>query len=258
VTLLFDADEHTGRFGGAKRYFSGPDAPDDVAGVMIGYPGLDHVVIGGRGFWRADITVFGVARHSGSGRDHSGQVNAVEKAGRLIAALAQRRRPGPVDEAIGLPPRLTVTAVHGGEGHSVVPDRCQVSVDVRLTTSFDARAAEQLVSGLVQGLDERLPVGRPSRIDARESWPAYRLAEGALVARALLQAAEAQLDAAPTPKVAGPSNIGNYLASRGIPATAGFGVRYEGLHATDERIDIATIPVVQATYHQAVERLLSG
>src|ERR1700759_862370 len=38
VVLLFDVDEHTGGFGGAKAYFehAGP-----VGGVMIGYPGLD-------------------------------------------------------------------------------------------------------------------------------------------------------------------------------------------------------------------------
>ncbi|MGH3939935.1 MAG: M20/M25/M40 family metallo-hydrolase, partial [Pseudonocardiaceae bacterium] len=52
VVLLFDLDEHTGGFGGAKRYFEGPDAPDDVAGVMIGYPGMDKLVIGGRGVHR--------------------------------------------------------------------------------------------------------------------------------------------------------------------------------------------------------------
>jgi len=38
LTLLFDADEHTGNFGGAKRYFGAPDAPRDVLGVMLGYP----------------------------------------------------------------------------------------------------------------------------------------------------------------------------------------------------------------------------
>jgi succinyl-diaminopimelate desuccinylase len=58
--------------------------------------------------------------------------------------------------------------------------------------------------------------------------------------------------------VAGPSNIGNYLSSRGIPATAGFGVAYQGLHGTDERIDIATIPPVQAIYQEAVLALLNG
>ena len=54
--LLFDVDEHTGRFGGARAYFEGADAPDSVDGVMIGYPGPDHVVTGGRGVLRARLS----------------------------------------------------------------------------------------------------------------------------------------------------------------------------------------------------------
>jgi hypothetical protein len=50
-----------------------------------------------------------------------------------------------------------------------------------------------------------------------------------------------------TAKVAGPSNIGNYLAGLGIPATAGFGVDYRGLHGTDERIRLESVPQVQAS-----------
>jgi hypothetical protein len=53
-----------------------------------------------------------------------------------------------------------------------------------------------------------------------------------------------------------PSNIGNYLAGLGIPATAGFGVAHEGLHGTDEHIRLDSIPVVQAAYHQALLTLL--
>src|SRR5213078_3265730 len=66
LVLLFDVDEHTGRFGGARAYFEGADAPDRVDGVMIGYPGPDHVVTGGRGVLRARLRVHGIASHSGS------------------------------------------------------------------------------------------------------------------------------------------------------------------------------------------------
>jgi succinyl-diaminopimelate desuccinylase len=52
VVLLFDVDEHTGAFGGAKAYFEDPP-PSRVDGVMIGYPGLDHIVTGGCGVFRA-------------------------------------------------------------------------------------------------------------------------------------------------------------------------------------------------------------
>lgn len=58
-------------------------------------------------------------------------------------------------------------------------------------------------------------------------------------------------------KITGPSNIGNYLTGLGIPATAGFGVRSLGLHGTDERARLDTIPPVQAVYHTAVLRLMS-
>jgi succinyl-diaminopimelate desuccinylase len=72
VTLLLDVDEHTGGFRGIKRYLAETPAP--IAGVMIGYPGLDHVVIGGRGFWRADVIVYGTPGHTGRGRDKPEQM----------------------------------------------------------------------------------------------------------------------------------------------------------------------------------------
>src|SRR5689334_10569269 len=72
VVLLFDVDEHTGGFGGAKAYFEGAGATRRVDGVMIGYPGLDHVVTGGRGVLRARVHVHGIAGHSGSSQTGAG------------------------------------------------------------------------------------------------------------------------------------------------------------------------------------------
>ncbi len=74
---------------------------------------------------------------------------------------------------------------------------------------------------------------------------------------ALIRAAERHLKKPVPVKVAGPSNIGNYLAKLGIDATAGLGVQYKALHGTNERIELATIPIIQAIYHEAALRLLS-
>lgn len=49
LVILFDVDEHTGHFEGARAYFEGAEWPDSVDGVMIGYPGAEYVVTGGRG-----------------------------------------------------------------------------------------------------------------------------------------------------------------------------------------------------------------
>jgi succinyl-diaminopimelate desuccinylase len=249
LTVLLDADEHTGRFGGARAFFSGTN---DVAGVMIGYPGYDHLVIGGRGFLRARVVVHGRARHTGSSTS-TGYENAVERAADVVKRLAAERTPGPVDPILGLPPKLTVTAIHAGEGFSVVPDRCVVNVDVRLTTTFAADEARALLAEVAA------PDRQPSTtVEYEESWPAYRLAESAPIRAALLSSAARHLSRPPDPRIAGPSNIGSYLAGLGIDATAGLGVGYENLHGTDERIDLATIPMIQATYHDAVLALLSN
>jgi succinyl-diaminopimelate desuccinylase len=257
LTLLYDADEHTGRFGGARHYFAGPDAPADVAGVMIGYPGLSKVVVGGRGFLRAALVVHGQAAHTGSNAA-SEEGNAVEKAALLISALQRYQTPAAPDPELGLPAKLTVTAVHGGQGYSIVPDRCEVHVDVRLTPSFEAGRARALLDRVVTELDARWPTARSTEVRYEDSWPAYRLEEASPVRVALLEAAAHHLEAPPRAKVAGPSNIGCYLASLGIDATAGFGVAYQGLHGTNECIEIATIPTAQAVYHHALLSLLSS
>ena len=78
---------HPGGFGGAKAYFKSA-ASSGAAGVMIGYPGLDELVVGGRGVLRVLVHVHGRAGHSGSSRDTSRSDNAVVRAARLIQILS--------------------------------------------------------------------------------------------------------------------------------------------------------------------------
>lgn len=248
LVLLFDVDEHTGGFGGAKRYFEGPDAPDDVAGVLIGYPGMEHVVVGGRGVYRVKLHVHGTASHSGG---RATTPNAIVKAAELVRALNDTTLPAGTSADFPLQGKLTCTAIEGGQGFSVTPDLCTINVDVRTTKTFDNAAAANLLQGVVADIDRAWPDTRPTLLEPDTQWPAYALDETSVLRRALLDATRlAGLDV--QPKIAGPSNIGNYLAGLGIPATAGFGVDYVGLHATDERCRIDTIPTVQEVYQNAV------
>ncbi|MCX5053091.1 MULTISPECIES: M20 family metallopeptidase [unclassified Streptomyces] len=251
LAVLLDVDEHTGGFGGARAYLADPDAVRP-AGVMIGYPGPQEVVVGGRGLWRATIAVHAASGHSGSRRT---TVGAVSRAARLVQLLEEAELPDAEGE-FPLPPRLTVTYCHGGEGFSVVPDLCELGVDVRTTPGFDARAAEELVRAAAAELDRRLPAPRPTGITEVAVWPPFRLAEDEQPAAALLEAAAAE-GLTVRAKTAGPSNIGNLLASAGIPATAGFGVHYEGLHGADERARLTDLPAVHAVYRRAVLDLLT-
>ncbi|MGA5637743.1 M20 family metallopeptidase [Streptomyces cinereoruber] len=254
LAVLLDVDEHTGGFGGARAYLADPHAARP-AGVIIGYPGMDEVVVGGRGLWRATLTVHAPSGHSGSSRTVT---SAITRATRLVAMLDAADLPS-ADGASGFPlgPKVTVTAFHGGEGFSVTPDRVDINLDIRTTPSFDAHDAETLVRKAVAELDAELPAPVPTSVAEVASWPAFRLQEHEQPAAALLSAARAAgLDI--RAKTAGPSNIGNLLAGHGIPATAGFGVPYEGLHGIDERASLAELPAVYAIHQQAVQHLLGG
>lgn len=252
LAVLLDADEHTGGFGGARAHLRDPHAARP-AGVMIGYPGFDEVVVGGRGLWRAAITVHAPSGHSGSAKT---VVGAITRAARLVQLLDTAQLPGVV-EGFPLPPKLSVTAIHGGQGFSVTPDRVELNVDVRTTPAFAARDAEALVRGAVAALDAELPAPTPTDITPVATWPPFRLAADEQPAAALLNAA-AEAGLTVRPKTAGPSNIGNLLAGEGIAATAGFGVPYEGLHGIDERAHLAELPQVHAVYRRAVLGLLGG
>ncbi len=251
VVLLFDVDEHTGAFGGAKAFFEHAP-PGGVDGVMIGYPGLDHVVTGGRGVFRARLHVHGVAGHSGASK---ALPSAIAKAAALISRLEKMPLPGPPSPGFPLPAKLTVTAISGGEGYSTVPDLCTFNVDVRLNPALTGPAAGDMLRAATSEVDAAWPGTEPTDVELTTCWPAFVLGEQEPLRAALLTGAGAAGVQA-SAKVAGPSNIGNYLAGLGIPATAGFGVEYRGLHGTDEQIALESIPLVQATYHQALLTLL--
>jgi succinyl-diaminopimelate desuccinylase len=252
LAVLLDADEHTGDFGGAKSYFTDP--ANDVAGVMIGYPGLDEVVVGGRGVLRAYLHVHGTAGHSGS--SSTPPINAIARAARLTVALTDTELPAARPDGFPLPPKLTVTQITGGTGFSVIADHCVLGVDVRLTDVLTAPDTEKLLHAAGAALDATDPAPRPTTVEVITNWPPFQLAGDEQPAAALLKAARA-VHLNPQPRVAGPSNIGNYLAGLGIPATAGFGPHYTGLHGTDERVRLAELPSVQAAYHHAILELLS-
>jgi succinyl-diaminopimelate desuccinylase len=257
LTLLFDADEHTGRFRGARSFFGDPKVrARGIAGVMIGYPGYDEVVTACRGFLRATVKIHGTASHSGATDSDNWRQSAVEKAAQLAVRLRGAELPTARVEGFDLPPALSITAIHGGQGWTMIPDACCLNVDIRLTPAFEMDQARGLLLDAVRQIEAEWPTERPIKVDFQESWPAYALPLNSPVGTALVEAVCRR--GRPLPRAAaGPSNIGNYLASLGIEATAGFGVRYRGAHGPNEAIDLATVQEVAATYEEAVTNLLS-
>jgi succinyl-diaminopimelate desuccinylase len=257
IGVLLDCDEHSGHFGGARAFFdhpqAGESAPPRPDGVLIGYPGMDRIVTGCRGFLRCRLQVRGIAAHSGSA--HNRGVNAISRA----LELAQRLQALPLPATqhdFPLPPQLTITGIGGGgQGFSQIPDLCELRLDLRLTPAFSDGAARALVQHAVDEADAPWPQVQRTEIAWQDGWPAYQVPATHPLVAAMRAACRAQLGADVPIDVVGPSNIGNYLASLGVPALCGFGVRDEGIHAANERIDLATIEPVYKVYRDALRRL---
>jgi len=253
LILIFDADEHSGAFSGIRRAVADLGTKS-IAGAFIGYPGHDRVIIGCRGFFRAGVRVHGVSAHSGSAKRRG--INAINRASHLVAALEQLGNRAPVSANFPLPPAISVTAIQGGDGYSTVPDRCDVDVDCRLTPEFGAEWAERQLLAAISQLDQGSSAPA-TEMRVLPGWPAYQLSPGSPILAALGNAARSVLRRDLPMEVAGPSSVGNYLATRGIDATSGFGCCYRNLHAADECIETASLEPTFEVYLQAISELLT-
>lgn len=248
IHLLFDADEHTGRFGGVRAYLAAmPRLPD---GASLGYPGNDCVVVGSRGFLRARITFVGKAAHSGEA-ERSG-INALTKAAAFALKVAEAPLPARPDPAFPFGPAATVTRLEGGEGFSIVPDRATCHIDIRLTRAFDEASAARWLEEIVHAIDGQ------ARIDTVDHWPAYLVDSDSPLARSFAEAASRAFSRPVPTDVCGPSNIGNLLAARGVPTICAPGVSFGNMHAANEWADIDSIAPVYAMYCDAALRFLES
>jgi succinyl-diaminopimelate desuccinylase len=246
VHVLFDADEHTGRFGGVRAYLAAIARPPDA--VSLGYPGNDCIVVGSRGFLRAKLHFAGKAAHSGE-IERTG-VNALNKAAAFALKVAASSFPETHDAAFPFGPAATVTHLLGGEGFSVVPDHATCNIDIRLTRAFDGDKAMHWLEAIVRAVDGQ------SRIETIDHWPAYLVEPSHGLVCSFSAAAERAFGRRIVTDVCGPSNIGNLLAAQRVPTVCAPGVSFGNMHAANEWADIESIAPVYAMYCDAALRFL--
>lgn len=255
VTIVFDNDEHSGRFGGIKAYTAKFGFP---AFCAIGYPGPGHIVVGSRGFYRTVLTLRGALGHSGSGSVPAEL--AMAKLQHLLAGLEKVREQGaPANQAFPLRPRASVTWIRtGARTYALTPAKIECGLDIRLTPGFGREAAGRFLFDLLAGIAQETGEVHASSLGPVNCWPAYRTPDDALLPRLLQSCARETLGTVPEFSVSGPSNIGNYLAMHGTQVVSGFGAEYQRIHGPDECVKLDSIPGIHAAYALAVQRFLDG
>jgi len=252
IYLLFDADEHTGQFGGVRSFIERVSPRPEA--VVLAYPGNDKLVVGARGFYRSRIHVFGKAAHSGATTRRG--INAIDKLAHLITLLGRAPLPNPTQE-FPIPPVATVTKIDGGAGFSQIPDKATCSVDIRITPSFDSAKARAWLHELVAQVDAEMPSPESSIVELDLTWPPYMVDINSRLVTSFLAGGQDAFNRPIAPEICGPSNIGNFLSTYGIPTICGLGVSYENIHGADESSDVTSIPASFHSYLTGVLNFLS-
>jgi len=116
--------------------------------AVFGEPSALRVGIAHRGAVYLDITTHGKQAHTTA--RHLG-VNAIERMVPVIGAVNRLEETLPYQPHPLLPggPIVNVGTIHGGTKHNQVPDRCTISVDIRLLPSQDAGTVRDFVQRAV-------------------------------------------------------------------------------------------------------------
>lgn len=185
LVLLFTRDEELGSLGAQELAGGWPADRPLPRATVVGEPTSLRVVRMHKGHLRLRVVFRGRAAHSGT--PHRG-ANAIEPAGRAIAALGELRRRLESEEAESArffpeAPYVTLNLGHveGGGALNVVPARCEVGVGLRPLPGMDSA---QLVERVRSAVAAAVPDGGWT-LEVENDSPPLLLAADAEIHRAL-------------------------------------------------------------------------
>lgn len=116
-----------------------------AGGVVVGEPTGLEVIVAHRGVIWLDVITHGHTAHASV--PHQG-VNALAAMGEALGRLAALQLPHTPHPALG-GPTVTPTVIRGGTAANVVPDRCELRLDIR---TVPGQTADQVIAAIAEVL----------------------------------------------------------------------------------------------------------
>lgn len=241
--LGFDADEQTGNFTGIREVVKhAPKA--DVC--ILGYQGIEEISIGARGWLRVKLTTHGKSAHTGS-RTNKGK-NAIHAMGKAIVALNSLGLTKKTEPFFEFGSTLNIAQINGGVAINIVPDKCEANIDIRLMPSQKKEAVLEMIKHTLQ--EQQIEFN----LDTTQYEPAYLTNPDNQFVK-LLQTTATQTLGKSIPLVAsGQGSVGNVVSTMGIPIINAFGCESSNVHASNEWLNVDTIPQIFSIYRDAITK----
>jgi len=241
IFLGFDADEQTGNFTGVREVIKHAPKADIC---VLGYQGINEISIGARGWLRIKITTLGKSAHTGS-RTNKG-INAIHSMGKVINTITSLEFEQKKEPFFEFGSSLNVSQINGGVAINIVPDKCEINLDIRLLPS---QTKKEILNKIKNKLNE---LKIPHELEILQHKQAY-LTDTKNSFVKILQNTANEILGNEIPLVAsGQGSVGNVISKLGIPIINAFGVESNNVHAPNEWINIDTIPKIFKIYKQSL------
>lgn len=241
VFLGFDADEQGGNFSGIKEIIKHAPKADIC---VLGYQGIKEISIGARGWLRLRITAFGKAAHTGS-RTNKG-INAIHSMGKIINALVSLNFEPKTEPFFEFGSSLNISQISGGTAINIVPDKCDISLEIRL---FPAQIKEKVLDEIKSKL---AGLNLKYELEVMQFEQAYLTDPQNAFVKILQNNASETLGNKVPLAASGQGSVGNVISKLGIPIINAFGSAGGNAHMPNEWVDIDTVAPVFEIYKKAI------
>lgn len=218
------------------------------------YSGNDVVTIGHRGQVKLWISVTGESAHSGSQGWQEGikGASAIEALNKFLTKISTYELKGTHTAFDFYKFKQTVLQIEGGSTTALVPDKARALIDARLLPNHSNEEYIEYIKKVAQEFEtEKIKF----TIEVQTNLPAAFINKNEKIVKILHKLSTKILENNPEVRGCGPANEGYMFISAGIPTICGFGVNGEGMHSSDEYLELDSIPKTLEIYLKASQML---
>ena len=247
IILGFDANEQGGEYSGIRDIVKTQKPKADVC--VLGYQGIDEISIGMRGWLRLKIVTKGESAHTGS-RSKKGN-NAIHQMVEVITALRRLDFGDKKEPFFDYGSVFNISLVKGGIAINIVPDECEIKIDIRFLPSQTKQEILDKISKTLKELREKKS-SIYYEIEFLRCEPSFLTNPKDKFVKLLQKTAQDELKTKIPLVTSGAGSVGSVITELNIPIINCFGCENGNVHAPNEWVDIKTLPIVFETYKKAI------
>lgn len=247
IILGFDANEQNGEYSGIRDIIKSKRPKADIC--ILGYQGIDEISIGMRGWLRLKIITKGESAHTGS-RYKRGN-NAIHQMVEVITALRKLNFEDRKEPFFEYGSGFNVSLIKGGISINIVPDKCEIKVDIRFLPSQTKQKILNKISNTLKELKKKKP-SIHYEIEFLRCEPPFLTDPKDKFVKLIQRIAQNELKTKIPLVASGAGSVGSVISELNIPIINCFGCRNDNIHAPNEWVDISTLPKVFGIYRKTI------